>query len=64
VFAVFVCSSPEQSQPPKEQTMSDVNAQPKPCDLTEEDLDVVTGGSLSYESIKFEYKTQKDDGTL
>jgi hypothetical protein len=28
----------------KEQTMSDVNAQRKPCELTEEYLDVVTGG--------------------
>ena len=44
--------------------MSNLNAQPELCELTEEDLDIVVGGSLSYEEIKFEYTKQKDDGTM
>jgi hypothetical protein len=41
--------------------MSDGNAQSTPCELTDEYLDVVTGG-LNYKEIKFEYTMQKADG--
>jgi type VI protein secretion system component Hcp len=44
--------------------MSDVDAEPKPCELTDEELENATGGvSLSFSKISFAYKPQKDDGT-